>query len=138
MKSVSSDLARLLAPAVIGFTCSRMCKIPTQAGQTQPQRPPASVFPIIWSLLYILIGLAWMVSKNDIIFSLLNGLLGSWLIVYACRRDKKNALYILAAICSTTVAAMVLCRNFDICVYALVPLLTWCQIAFLLNWHDLQ
>ncbi len=133
------NLTRFAAPAIVGFVCAFLCRIPKSAGAVQPQRPPAYVFGIIWPVLYILIGLAWQRSREDVIFVFLTALLGLWIVLYGCVKDKKASLYVLSAVVATTVAAIAACASGDkMASYALIPLLTWTQIALMLNWHDVK
>ena len=130
------DVVRCVAPGLVGCVCVFACPIKKNSGVSQAQRPPAYVFRIIWPILYILIGFAWWHSKEDLIFGTLTALLGAWIVAYGCGKSSKIALYILSMVLAVTIAAMVCCVGQRAVVYALIPLLAWCQIAFLLNWHD--
>ena len=95
---------------------------------------------VVWPMLYLLIGYSWSSSEDDdtaMLHAALVALLCAWIVAFSCANDPKMSLYILASIVGTTVACMVLHTKRS-CVLALLPLLSWCLIALLLNWELLS
>ena len=127
---------RLWIPLLSGFGMSTIC--PVSGGERFLQTPPKSMFPIIWSILYILLGVSWTrASKkrlSDIMHAFLVLLLISWIVMYSCNRKKLQGLYILACIFSVTVGCMSV-HDDDLSRIMLTPLLAWILIAFNLNYN---
>ena len=132
-----SDL-RLFTPMVLGFGVSSLCPIQSNEGSLLPQRPPSFVFGIMWPILFMLVGYSWTRAKNkeaNVLMTFLVFLLTNWTFVFSCLNNQKIALYFLACILGTTIGCMILLSHNDkLSVIALIPLLSWCFIAFLLNW----
>ena len=94
------DIIIFLIPLISGYTMSLICPMKKESGSNIPARPPAWVFGVVWPILYILMGLSWVLlrkEKNktivDILFFLLIITLNSWLFSYSCLKKKKIALY---------------------------------------------
>ena len=131
---------RLWTPLVSGYILSALCPI-TDEGKMLPQRPPSYVFGLVWLVLYILLGLSWLHSRNDIetdvMHAILTGFLCLWIVVFSCLSLKKYGLYVL----SCTVAIIVCCmclHPHKLSKVALTPLLAWCSLAFHFNYHILD
>ena len=96
------DLMRLVYPMVAGFGVSLFCKM-GKSGTNVKFRPPPYIFGIVWPILYLLLGLSWIHSNPqqnqlvDGLFFTLSSLLAFWIVVYACRKDKKNAVFVMVA-----------------------------------------
>jgi tryptophan-rich sensory protein len=106
-------------------------------GQELPQRPPKQIFGIVWPILYLLIGYVWMNASTqleNVLLMFLNFLLGLWIVVWSCKGDKKNALYIIYGAITTTLALIKVSPNG---VY-LVPLAGWLLFASNLNWNSVN
>ena len=86
----------LLIPIITGYLASMVCEIGKDAGTTVPSRPPAWVFATVWPLLYLCLGLAWVIIRNqnsyiiDILMSLTVLGLVSWILMYGCGKNKKK------------------------------------------------
>lgn len=133
-----SDALQVLLPGMLGFGASVLCPVGERAGVSVPQRPPSYVFGIVWPTLYLLIGYSLKETKDKLVkrmFAALLLLLTLWPVVFstACGNDRKSALYLLAMIIGVTVGIMSLHEK-RLAIVALVPLLSWCMIAYLLNW----
>ena len=136
-------MAMLLVPLPLlaGTLTSLLCRVPSGAGSTIAFRPPAVVFSIVWPTLFLLMGTAWYLSRADSIIvhvgnSLLLFSMMAWLVVYACRGKKTQALYVLLS--SVLFAVGVLClypapRNLLV-----VPLVVWLLFATLMNAMEVQ
>lgn len=93
----------LILPLISGYVTSFVCKMDKTAGSNVKSRPPSFVFGIVWPILYLSIGLIWVIARKygimiDILMGTLTILLSLWIIIYSCKNNKRNALYILLLI----------------------------------------
>lgn len=135
------NLMRLFYPMIAGFVVSKFCKM-EKSGVDVKFRPPPYIFGIVWPILYILLGLSWINSKpdqnmnNEIMFFTLSSLLAYWIVVYACQKNKKNAVFVMLAIILNISLLMVqISKQSQI---YLVPLAVWIFFAMLLSTTELQ
>ena len=136
-----NDSIRLFFPMFIGYIVSMYCKMGGGSGKTVKFRPPSYVFGIVWPILYLLLGLSWVNSYKgnkaiDILFFLLSSFLALWIIVYACMKDKKNAIFVMLAIILTISLLMVQIPKKS--QLYLVPLAVWIFFAMLLSTTEIQ
>ncbi len=135
------DLMRLFYPMIAGFVVSKFCKM-EKSGVNVKFRPPPYIFGIVWPILYILLGLSWINSNpdknmnNEIMFFTLSSLLAYWIVVYACQKNKKNAVFVMLAIILNISLLMVQIPK-QSQIY-LVPLAVWIFFAMLLSTTELQ
>ena len=135
------DLMRLVYPMVAGFGVSLFCKM-EKSGVNVKFRPPPYIFGIVWPILYLLLGWSWVQSnprKNQLIdglFFTLSSLLAVWIVVYACRKDKKNAVFVMVAILLAIALLMVLIPQKS--KLMLTPLGIWILFALLLSTTEVQ
>lgn len=135
------DLMRLVYPMVAGFGVSLFCKM-EKSGVNVKFRPPPYIFGIVWPILYVLIGMSWVQSNPrqnqmiDGLFVTLSSLLAVWIVVYACRKDKKNAVFVMVAILLSIAMLMVLIPKTS--QLMLVPLGVWILFALLLSTTEVQ
>jgi translocator protein len=135
------DLLRLFYPMIAGFVVSKFCKM-ERSGVNVKFRPPPYVFGIVWPILYILLGLSWINSNPDknmnieIMFFTLSSLLAYWIVVYACQKNKKNAVFVMLAIILNIALLMVQIPKKS--QLYLVPLAVWIFFAMLLSTTELQ
>lgn len=131
---------RVWTPLLTGFALSVAC--PVTGGQRLPQTPPESVFPIVWTILYVCVGVSWKRARDlapddaaaEVAHRALVGLLCLWIIVYSCRNDKVAGFYVLATIVATCVACMTL-HGDRTSKLLLTPLLAWTLIAMQINFR---
>ena len=135
------NLMRLFYPMIAGFVVSKFCKM-EKSGADVKFRPPPYIFGIVWPILYILLGLSWINSNpdrnmnNEIMFFTLSSLLAYWIVVYACQKNKKNAVFVMLAIILNISLLMVqISKQSQI---YLVPLAVWIFFAMLLSTTELQ
>ena len=129
----------LLAPAILGYSAATICNIGNNAGKDIPFRPPSWVFGIVWPILYLLLGYSWVITKSPYtipVYTLLSVLLAMWIVVYGCKKNKKESLYILIASVATSIAAFGISP--PKAKLMLSPLITWLGFATLLNSHDID
>ena len=72
----------------------------------------------------------------DGLFFTLSSLLAVWIVVYACRKDKKNAVFVMVAILLSIAMLMVLIPKTS--QLMLVPLGVWILFALLLSTTEVQ
>ena len=135
------NLMRLFYPMIAGFVVSKFCKM-ERSGVNVKFRPPPFVFGIVWPILYILLGLSWINSNPDknmnieVMFFVLSSLLAYWIVVYACQKNKKNAVFVMLAIVLNISLLMVQIPKKS--QLYLVPLAVWIFFAMLLSTTELQ
>lgn len=127
-------------PLISGFLTGNLCKMGDDAGKTINARPPGYIFGIVWTILYLLLGGAWLYSRSkkktvivDILYILLIISLCTWVVIYGCKKDKKSALYIIPISMLITIFILIYTPNFYI-----APLLVWLLFAFLLNFTEVN
>ncbi len=139
------DVIIIILPAILGFITSKICNLGNDAGIKIKARPPPEVFAIVWSILYILIGLSWfMYRKNinkkivvDLLYLILIILLNGWVVMYSCKKNKKNALYILPLSILCNLILILYTLN-TMSSYLLLPLFVWLNFAMLLNYSEVN
>ena len=135
------DLLRLFYPMVAGFVVSKFCKM-EKSGITVKFRPPGYVFGIVWPILYILLGLSWINSNPssnktiELLYFVLSSLLAYWIVVYACQKNKRNAVFIMLAIILNIGILMVQIPKKS--QLYLVPLGIWLLFALLISTTEIQ
>ena len=135
------NLMRLFYPMIAGFVVSKFCKM-ERSGVNVKFRPPPFIFGIVWPILYILLGLSWINSNPDknmnleVMFFVLSSLLAYWIVVYACQKNKKNAVFVMLAIVLNIALLMVQIPKKS--QLYLVPLAVWIFFAMLLSTTELQ
>lgn len=140
------DYVYLIAPMILGYVTSAVCKMDKKSGEIVKFRPDGYIFGIIWPVLYILLGLSWVLatrsSKNIykvsciISYILLTLLLTSWIAVYSCGKNKKGGAFILLA----TIALCFICfsQGSTLSKMMISPLIAWCIYALLMNTTEIQ
>ena len=144
----ASNICRLIIPIILGFCINFIpqCRV-KDAGAVVKFRPPKITFSIVWSILYILFGLSWILAykevnvKNgkilvDVFYSIITILLSLWIIIYGCLNNKKGGIYVLF----TCIGFVILAMNVSPITSRLMltPLLTWIILASLLNTFEVQ
>jgi tryptophan-rich sensory protein len=94
------------------------------------------VFGVVWPILYYTTGYAWELSRLDVPFSLVIGLCCLWLLVYACRGQKKLAASVIAA--SAIMAWATVLRLEGNARVAMLPLALWLTFATYLNAYEVR
>tara|TARA_Y100000389_G_scaffold157418_3_gene158548 strand:+ start:2525 stop:2956 length:432 start_codon:yes stop_codon:yes gene_type:complete len=136
-KLTTIDFLYLLLPMISGYTMAMFCKPNKSSGQVVKFRPPAWVFGIVWPILYILLGIAWVNSKQlSLLYFILILFLNLWLYVYACRENKIGGVFVIfLSILSLLYIFVSVSKTIK---YYLVPLLVWLLFAGLINIVEVQ
>ena len=106
-------LLSILVPVLIGFI-SGMIILPDvgiySMLQLPPGAPPAFVFPIVWTILYVLMGIFFKSQLYTFAF-----------------------VWILLLICAVTLMIIMFSKVNKISAYLMIPYLIWCIYAAYLN-----
>ena len=96
---------------------------------TSKLSPPSWVYGIVWSILYILIGLSWFLTAPEgfALHLALVWILFLWIPVYT-QWSKKMAVLVIILSLSTTIVTIALHRA-----WLLLPLATWLAGAAVIN-----
>lgn len=134
----------IFVPLAMCGLAAKKCPITADAGAKVWWRPPAKMFALIWTVLFLLIGLAWARAMfteavNSFLgYLLLSMLLVFWIVTYSptcathIKKRQTVALWILIA--ALTVAATLCAVGHDAQQRALlVPLVIWLFVATLLS-----
>ena len=133
---------RFYVPIISGYFMTLLCPM-INAGNNIKSRPPAFVFGIVWTVLYLLLGYSWVMLENykytDIIFGI-NILLGVlWIYNYSCITKKKNALYILLTmILGSLYLLLYSFENEPVITYYILPYTVWLSFALMLNFTEVN
>jgi translocator protein len=130
----------LFLPMITGFATNMLWNVGSSAGQNIPARPPPIAFGIVWPILYLLLGLAWIRlrehdSTNDILFGIIITLLCLWIITYYY--NKRNALYVIL-LCYLATLSVIIFNSENKNVLMIVPLAVWLMFATMLNYTEVN
>ncbi len=99
-----SDVVYFLTPGLLGYSISAICSIGKSAGKAVAFRPPPKAFGVIWAILFILLGISWVIASRSTLnpksgcvkhvlcvtsYLLFTVSLAAWIIFYGCKRNKK-------------------------------------------------
>jgi benzodiazapine receptor len=131
----------LFTPMITGFVTSMIWKVGPSAGANVPARPHPIVFGIVWPILYILMGIAWIKLRkdngisNDILFGIITLLLCLWIVIYYY--NKKGGLYVIL-LCYLAVLLAIIHNSKNKNSLLIVPLLVWLIFATMLNFTEVN
>jgi tryptophan-rich sensory protein len=135
------NLLYILIPSIMGYTSALFCGVNKDSGKMVKFRPPAIVFSIVWPILYLLLGISWFLARKqlivDIMYLSLNLILCLWLYVYSCRKDKKNAIYVIVLSMVFALFCYTVCEDV-LGKLAIVPLIGWLFLATLINIFEVE
>ena len=103
-----------------------------------PFSPPGIVFPIVWTILYILIGLSYYLYKKnvetniveEITYYFLLFLNFTWTIIFFTLKLRFTAIiWILALSISIYTLITLFIQKYKLSAYLLIPYLIWCLFA---------
>ena len=129
-----ADIARLFLPGVAGYAMASQCN-PGSVAMRKETDPPPIVFSIVWPILYLLIGLAWLnaarTTLTDSLFLSLTLVLALWIYMYGCAHNRSGATYVLLVSLALSFAAQN-CSG----TLLLAPLCAWLIYALMLSRDD--
>jgi len=132
---MNNSLLIIPVPLILGFIAGRICPM-EQAGEELRFRPPGAVFGIVWTFLYLLLGVIWWRNIKSPVFNTLMisllVLLNMWIYIYSCKNSKKGGLYILLL----TLMVGLMLYSFDPILWS--PFIAWIVFALLLNYSTVQ
>ena len=132
------DYILFLLPLLVGFGTGMICRTSSAAGATVKFRPPPWVFSVVWTLLYLFIGLSWVYSQtNPIFYGLLILILSLWQVVYSCIGNKKLALAVMFLALNMTAITYTMASS-QLSKVLLIPLFIWLIYALLLSVFEIQ
>jgi len=138
------NLLYILIPSIMGYASALICKVNKDSGKIVKFRPPPIVFSIVWPILYLLLGISWFLARKqpnsilvDAMYLSLNLILCLWLYVYSCRKDKKNAIYVIVLSIIFAMFCYTLCEDV-LGKLAIVPLIGWLYLATLINIFEVE
>ena len=133
---------KLFLPFVSSFCISLIPIFRTNknSGINVKFRPPGFVFGIVWTILYILFGFAWILNKNNtminIFYSLNLFLLLLWIVIYNGLKYKTGGVFIITLTIINTLNLIIISNNTS--KLFLTPLFGWLLLALLLNSFEVQ
>jgi tryptophan-rich sensory protein len=145
MKEYRFDMImRMMAVGVIvsltflSITQIDRCRPFSDAGEEVWFRPPGVVFSVVWPLLYVSTGLAWVKSTSagkivDVYFIMLIGLMCLWIISFQCFETVLSKSLSLVILVSSAILSIILLSKSSI---AMLPLSVWLSFASLLSIAD--
>ena len=139
------DWVLLLSPITTGYATSAICGMGKDAGKNIKARPPGWVFGVVWPVLYLLLGYSWVLMRHhgtliNVLFILNVVGLVSWVALYSCGKQKKNAMYILLVLVVLALMTLGNVVQSDVKepVYYLSPYIGWLVFALLLNFTEVN
>ena len=136
---MNTELIYVFIPIVLGYLITFFCRPSSNSNEKVSKLIPSEVFMVVWPILYILIGLSWYLARqndysevSNILFWVLNVLLGSWLIIYSCLGMKRTAFYVLLLSLLFSILCYTSVPNKD-SKYLIVPLIVWLIVATILS-----
>lgn len=139
------DLIYLLFPSLLNYMISlKFCKTGKDSGKLVKFRPPVFVFGIVWPILYVLLGISWVLAMREtsnqktkfVLYILVSFSLAAWIFIYSCKNLKKHASWVLV-LCITLILACIAIVN-DKSKLLLTPLFGWVLFAMLMNTTEVQ
>ena len=140
MKNIFKNLFYLLLPIVIGIIVGLLINNQIDYNTLVKPRfaPPSILFPIIWSIIYILMGISYYLLNKDnfiskdvkIIYYLQLGFNALWSIIFFVL--KLRLLACIWIIILDILVTLMISKFFDIkkiCAYLNIPYLIWCLFA---------
>lgn len=137
-----------ITPLLSNTIMSQVCPTQKDDGIDIPARPPSKLFGIVWPILFITLGVAWVKSRNsklggklgvDVTFGALTISLLSWQYFNNCMKDKKLALYnIMISWTLSLLAAFVADRRSPGAAALVVPTTGWLFLASMLNYTQVN
>ena len=143
----SVELIVFFLPLIVGFGTGMICRTKSSAGSSVKFRPPPWVFSVVWTLLYLMIGLSWVLSLRaqgstsqllvNVLYIKLIVILSLWLVLYSCMDQKKWALVMMLLALIVTLVTYTMVPSM-VAKGLLVPLFIWLLYALLISVFEMQ
>ncbi len=137
------DCIYLISPLMFTYLTQFLCPIDKTAGKTVKFRPPSWVFGIVWPILFIFLGISFMLNmrKNNSVltftlYALLITSFSLWMYFYSCKNNKRIALWVLLFSFGLSLACFSV--SYTTTKLLLSPLITWLLFALLMNKTEVQ
>lgn len=138
------DVILVLLPAIVGYGSQLICSVGKNAGASVLFRPPGWAFGVIWPILFLLFGLSWAIAIREssnttltyLTYGLTTILLGVWILVYGCAKNKKGAAWVLLLAVAAGLASFG--QGTGISKAMIAPLIAWAIFALLMNTTEVQ
>ena len=129
-----SGLLKFILPGLLGYISGMLCDFRRSRELQAPHQPPPVVFAVVWPILYILLGAAWLKAesrKENNYYLLLSFVLAFWVVVYNCFESNAGGLVII--LLSIVIVSMIMEMGTPTQRFLLLPLLIWLTYASTLN-----
>lgn len=145
MSKAKTYIVSILIPLIIGGIVGWITSGQMEAFETlnKPElSPPGILFPIVWSVLYILMGISYAILKtNDLVDKKVNviyyvqlGVNALWSIIFFNLKWRLFAFFWLLLLIGLVIAMIVIFYNKNKTAGLLqIPYLAWCTFAAYLN-----
>lgn len=138
------DVLLVLLPAVVCYGIQLGCSVGKNAGARVLFRPPAWAFGVIWPILFLLFGLSWAIAVRESankklamsMYALTTILLGIWIAVYGCVKNKKGASWVLLLAVAAGLASFG--QGNHVSKALIAPLIAWALFALIMNTTEVQ
>lgn len=138
-----------LTPLVSNTVMSGICPTTKSDGANLAARPPSYVFSIVWTTLFVLLGIAWVRTRNsstqkndklktDVLFSLTTISFITWQYFNNCKRDKKLALYNIVISWTLSLLTMIVSQEKSKSGALVAPTVGWLFLASMLNYSQVN
>jgi tryptophan-rich sensory protein len=137
-----TDKLIIFIPLISGFVVGYFCGPEKNTGKSLPATPPPYIFGIVWTMLYLLIGYSWYITRRikpifitDLLFIINTFLSIKWLLLFGCLNLKKYSLYCMILLIASTIILILYSFKYSLLgACLLVPYLSWLLFAQQLNY----
>lgn len=134
-------IGRIITPLVCGIITSLMIDMDIGLINQPPLSPPAFLFPIVWTILYILIGVSYYLyrknnknSKTIIIYYLQLILNIIWSFIFFTFKNYLLAsIWIIILLVTIIILIFRYLKENDLSAYLIIPYMVWVFIATYLS-----
>lgn len=120
-----------VAISVTGVICSAACGGFSETRGVSPLQPPSWVFSVVWPILFVTTGIAWVLSKEDVFIGATVALCCVWLPVHLCGKYRAVSFTVLCM--AAVLAWAATARIKGVARYYMLPLALWLSFACVLN-----
>ena len=140
MKKLIKNIFYIFFPLIIGFLISTLIRnnIDYQVLKQPPLAPPGFLVPIVWTILYTLIGISYFLYKKNtytdktevIIYYLQLFVNALWSIIFFILKLRFfSIIWILILVILIYTLITLFIQKYKLSAYLLIPYLIWCLFA---------